>query len=121
VFAPPGVLNQNVGIITKEIAEWAAQWTRYQLRLRILLWPIDAGNEVERMCCAIRALLQRAHPKGVSPSQMKEACHVRRPGSGGPEAFSRAFRAMLSPYGVAEMKKIGENRKGQPLFGLMPD
>jgi hypothetical protein len=118
VFASAGVLNQNVGIITKEIAEWAAQWVRYQLHLRIALWPIDAGSDVERMCSLMRALLQRANPKAVSLKQLKDTCNVYRQGSGGIEAFGRAYRAMIMNE---EMRKAGKNSRGKDLFGLVAD
>jgi hypothetical protein len=108
--------DENTGRITKEIAEWAATWTRYQQRLRITYWPIDAGNDVERMCSAIRALLKRAYPKGVSLKQLKDAAHVYRDGSGGIEAFGRAYRAMMQNE---EMRKVGVNAKGKDLFGLV--
>ncbi len=118
VFADPGTLGENVGVITKDVAEWAAQWTRYQLHLRITYWPIDAGNDVERMCTAMRALLKRAHPKGVSLPQLKDAANVYREGSGGIEVFGRAYRAMLWNE---EMRKVGQNRRGRDLFGLVLD
>lgn len=118
VFAPASGLNKNVGVITREIGEWAAQWVRYQLHLRIALWPIDAGSDVERMCSLIRALLQRANPKAVSLKQLKDACHVYRQGSGGIEAFGRAYRAMVMNE---EMRKIGKNSRGKDLFGLVID
>jgi hypothetical protein len=118
VFAPGTALNENVGVITQEIAEWASQWTRYQLHLRIALWPIDAGSDVERMCSLIRALLQRANPKAVSLKQLKDACNVYRQGSGGIEAFGRAYRAMIMNE---EMRKVGKNKRGKDLFGLVLD
>jgi hypothetical protein len=118
VFAPSNALNEKVGVITKEIAEWAAQWARYQLHLRIALWPVDAGSDVERMCSLMRALLQRANPKAVSLKQLKDACNVYRQGSGGIEAFGRAYRAMIMNE---EMRKVGKNSRGKDLFGLVLD
>jgi hypothetical protein len=118
VFAEHGTLSENVGVITKDVADWAAVWTRYQLHLRIVYWPIDAGNDVERMCSAMRALLTRAHPKGVSLTKLKDASNVYRAGSGGVEAFGRAYRAMLAND---EMRKKGVNSKGKDLFVLVCD
>lgn len=106
------------GVITKDVAEWAASWTRYQLHLRITYWPIDAGNDVERMCTAMRGLLHRADPKAVSLKQLKDAANVYREGSGGIDAFGRAHRAMMMNQ---EMCKVGQNRRGKDLFALVAD
>ena len=70
------------------------------------------------MCTAMRGLLKRAHPKGVSLKQLKDAANVYREGSGGIEAFGRAYRAMMMNE---EMRKVGQNARGKDLFGLVCD
>jgi hypothetical protein len=105
---------EDVGGISKEVAEWAAAWTRHQLHLRQLYWPMsDAGNHVERMEAAMRSVLQRAFPKAVSLRTLKTSAHAFREGSGGFETFQRACRALLQ---AGEMQRVGATRKGIDLF-----
>jgi len=85
----------------------------YQLKLRMLLWPVDAGDRVEAMCTRIRKALSNLHP--LSDRDLQKAAHMHREGSGGPEAYVRAMRSTKS---AKLIKCIGQNRAGRDGYCL---
>jgi putative DNA primase/helicase len=101
--------------ITAGQVDRSIAWTQHQLELRRLLWPEDAGLPVERMERKILAVL-RKHGGPLPDRVLAQLCNVNREGSGGREVYGRALRALV--YGSHEVVKVGETRKGAPVWAL---
>ena len=92
----------------------SADWTMHQLAVRRELWPEDAGGPEERM---ERAVIAALVTKGtLSLSRLRNCCHVERAGSGGREMFGRAIQSLER---VQEIARVGRNRKGSVVYGLV--
>jgi hypothetical protein len=88
-------------------------WTQHQLELRNELWPEDAGGPVER---AEQRIVKTLATKGtLSLTRLIDFCHVRRPGSGGFEAFNRALKSLTLGQVI---RMIGKSQRGAPIYAL---
>lgn len=100
-------------VITRDATERIALWTRAQVALRKNLWAPDAGNVVERAGIAMRERLNQQGAHLVSETQLKDAMHYWRDGSGGAWAYLQASTALVT---AKDIKVTGCNRKGFKLF-----
>ena len=120
--------------ITSTMMDRGIAWARHQLEIRQVLWPEDAGNPVERMERKILDVLHKRlekvlkdHPDlnihtativaGLSDRDLTKLCNVDREGSGGRETYRRAINALS--LGSREIERVGKNRKGSAIWGLV--
>jgi len=96
--------------ITRAKVEKSISWCQHQLEIRRVLWPEDRGDNVERMA---HRILAASDGKNLSIARLMDYCHVKRLGSGGPEAFYRALTSLQRTKQIAEK---GKNRKEQPVY-----
>jgi hypothetical protein len=106
-----------IGVIGAQQATAAAKWVEHQLQLREKFWTVDSGNAVERMEKLAQKALQKKCP--LSERDLKTAANVARPGSGGDEAWNRAFSAMRRGDEATIRKAKAKNRKGFPMYCLV--
>jgi hypothetical protein len=120
--------------ITSTMMDRGIAWARHQLEIRQVLWPEDAGNPVERMERKILDVLHKRLDKilqdnpdldthkatvaaGLSDRDLTKLCNVDREGSGGRETYRRAINALS--LGSREIERVGKNRKGSAIWGLV--
>jgi hypothetical protein len=106
--------------ITEEMVKLSAEWVMHQHYLRVQLWEVDKGNQIERMEQKIRLFLERKKKEGRGGTRMNlmTACHVFRAGSGGADTFNRAFSAMLKS---SIIEVVGKTHKGTDVFQLVEE
>lgn len=92
-------------------------WTKHQLILRERLWPDDAGTPVEIMSKKIVEWLKK-HSEPQSDRQLRQGCNIGRLGSGGPEVYNRAIRALVGSHTIGPVSKT---QKGYPKYGLLSE
>jgi len=99
--------------ITEDMVRRSIAWAEYELYLREELWPVDRGDKVERMEQCMRRALKK-HPS-LTKTQLKDACHVHRAGSGGAGVFLMAWKGMVN---AEEFVVVGKTHKGTEKYGL---
>lgn len=100
-------------VITADMVQRSIIWAEYELYLREELWPVDQGNQVERMEQSMRRSLKKHH--ALTKTQLKDACNVHRAGSGGIGTFNMSWSGMLKGE---EIVVVGKTHKGTEKFGL---
>ena len=88
-------------------------WVENQYENRFLLWPEDAGSNVERMENIILNTLEKAG-RALSDNQLARACNARRLGSGG---FNTLHAAIVALMRTDQIKIVGKTRKGFSVYG----
>lgn len=102
-------------VIDADKVRRAKLWVENQHTNRFLLWPEDAGSNVERMEQTILRTLEKAG-KPLSDSRLGIACNVDRLGSGGYMALHAAIVALTRG---AKIKTVGKTRKGRSVYDLI--
>jgi len=100
-------------IIDAEKVVRAKLWVQNQYENRFLLWPEDAGSNVERMENIILNTLEKTG-HALSENQLARFCNVRRAGSGGFTALHFAIMALIR---TGQIKIVGKTRKGFSVYG----
>lgn len=101
--------------ITADAMQRSIDWSKNQLDTRLAIFPEDGGSATEIM---ERLILKCVSSGNASERDLKKACHVDRPGSGGHEAFNRALRSLIFGH---EVTMLGKNRKGLPIYGAFDE
>ena len=96
--------------ISLETMDRSILWAEHQLKLRIALWPPDAGDRVAAMT---QVLLNRLRKGSASANDLRRAANVDRTGTH--EIFARCLSA-LKKSGV--LIALGRNKKGNDIYGL---
>ena len=104
------VFSNGDSHITGEAMQRSIDWSKNQLDTRLAIFPEDVGSATEIM---ERLILKCVSSGNASERDLKTACHVNRPGSGGHEAFNRALRSLIFGHEIA---MVGKNRKGLPIY-----
>ena len=100
-------------IITEDMVMRSIAWAEFELYLREELWPVDRGDKVEKMELSMRRALKKH--TALTKTQLKDACHCHRAGSGGAGAFNMAWANMLK---AGEFIVVGKTHKNTEKYGL---
>jgi hypothetical protein len=112
------IFSDDPTMITAEATQRSITWAKHELYLRRELWAMDQGNSVEKMEQAMKkALMWREDDppnfvRNLSRARLKDVCHVHRPGSGGEEAFLRAWKSVTSGGDDAAIVRLGNSGLG---------
>jgi hypothetical protein len=99
-------------IIDTEKVERAKLWIENQYTNRFVLWPEDAGSNLERMENIIINTLEKAGTP-LSDNRLATACNARRLGSGG---FNTLHAAIIALIRTDQIKIVGKTRKGRSVY-----